>query len=420
MNTLNDMEFAFITDERYAMPTCVAIISLICNIKREMKAGITILCDKVTEDSKKKLRSIATENAHITLLDVDSTPYRMFAENVMILKSAVLKFFLPEILKDKDKVLYLDSDILVNGDISLLFDVSVEKYYVAAAEDLGDRHMEDGQSFYGKCVGLVGPLYFNSGVLLMNLKKMREDHIIQKLVEYKENNKTRFVDQDAFNVVLREGRRILPQKFNFMSLVFETEKYEDVIKKYCEYNYPDMESCINGQIVLHFASQYKPWKWYMPFFTEKFVKYYEISPYRGEKLVLDMPLRQALEENSILKDYITKLEEQKKCFISRRQLMEWRFPKEKIPKDCRLVLYGAGEVGNNFAEKINENKHCELVLWVDKYKGNVLDDVQLPCEITSREYDCVLVAIAKEEHIESAKNELISLGIPQEKIVTLQ
>jgi len=99
-----------------------------------------------------------------------------------------------------DKLLYLDCDLLFNRDIRLLWDIDVDGYEYAAARD-----------HYGKY--LVQPNYINAGVLLFNLAKMKETHLLDKARVLIKTKKLPFADQSA---ILRSTtkKKMLPQKYN--------------------------------------------------------------------------------------------------------------------------------------------------------------------------------------------------------------
>lgn len=99
-----------------------------------------------------------------------------------------------------DKVLYLDADIMFNKDIRLLYDIDVTDYEYAAARD-----------HYGKF--LINPNYINAGVLLLNLKKMKETKILEKARNLIRTKKLMFADQSAL-IRSTTKKKMLSQKFN--------------------------------------------------------------------------------------------------------------------------------------------------------------------------------------------------------------
>lgn len=99
-----------------------------------------------------------------------------------------------------DKLLYLDADIMFNRDIHLLYDTDVSEYEYAAARD-----------HYGKY--MIKPDYVNAGVLLFNLKKMKETGLLRKARELIKTKKLVFADQSAI-IRSTSKKKMLPQRFN--------------------------------------------------------------------------------------------------------------------------------------------------------------------------------------------------------------
>ena len=112
----------------------------------------------------------------------------------------LLRLFADLVPDMPDKVLYLDVDLLFNRDIRLLYDIDVEGYEYAAARD-----------HYGKY--LLHPNYINAGVLLFNLKEMKQTGLLQKARELIKTKKLVFADQSA---IYRSTtcKKMLPQRFN--------------------------------------------------------------------------------------------------------------------------------------------------------------------------------------------------------------
>lgn len=99
-----------------------------------------------------------------------------------------------------DKILYLDIDVLFNRDVNLLYQIDVSEVEYAAARD-----------HYGKY--LISPNYVNAGVMLWNLKMMRETKLLEKARELIRKKKLTFADQSAI-IRSTTKKKMLPQKFN--------------------------------------------------------------------------------------------------------------------------------------------------------------------------------------------------------------
>lgn len=161
----------------------------------------------ISENQIAYLQSIAKEyhpDNRIIKLDVSDIYEREFARcpNEMAYCSPytllrLLADLIPEI---PDKLLYLDVDIMFNRDIRLLYDIDIEGYEYAAARD-----------HYGKY--LLNPNYINAGVLLLNMKYIKETGLFIKARELIKTKKLLFADQSAIYRCTQK-KKMLPQRYN--------------------------------------------------------------------------------------------------------------------------------------------------------------------------------------------------------------
>ena len=113
---------------------------------------------------------------------------------------AFLRLFADEIAELPEKIIYLDTDIMINGDISKLFNIDISNHELGVVLDR-----------YGHI--FIKPDYFNSGMLLMNLKKIRETKLLENVKQICSNKKMSFPDQSALNKCCK-NKLYLPRKFN--------------------------------------------------------------------------------------------------------------------------------------------------------------------------------------------------------------
>ncbi|MCM1167686.1 MAG: glycosyltransferase [Ruminococcus sp.] len=276
----------FLTDDNYAMTTAVAITSLYHNKSRESGYAVYIICTGVSEHNVTRLQSLAKDDMPVNILFAEDEKYENFEiTHLHVSTAAIFKFEFPQIFSQYDKILYLDGDILVLDDISELYNTDINDRYAAVVKDykvttykpphLERLHIEKKHRHY-----------WNSGMMLLNLKKMREDNITEKLFEYRENGINYFMDQDAFNVVFEENVVYLPLKYNMLcGNILNCPA--DVISKYYEITpYSSIRDVISTAAVLHLTGPYKPWEHLMPFITDLFIFYLKKSPYVDYRLTL--------------------------------------------------------------------------------------------------------------------------------------
>ncbi|MBO4213067.1 MAG: lipopolysaccharide biosynthesis protein [Clostridia bacterium] len=133
-----------------------------------------------------------------------------------------------------DKLLYLDADILFNRDVHLLYDIDVEGYEYAAARD-----------HYGKY--MIHPHYINAGVLLFNLKYMKETGILAKSRDWLRRKKLVFADQSAL-IRSTTRRKLLPQRFNDQKFLHKHTIVRHFSKRLFWLPYPHTENIKQWQV----------------------------------------------------------------------------------------------------------------------------------------------------------------------------
>lgn len=134
-----------------------------------------------------------------------------------------------------DKILYLDIDMMVGGDISKLYNIDIENYEYAAVKEK-----------YGSWI--IRPDYINAGMLLMNLKKMKETKLLEKAREKIKHKKMLFADQDAI-FWTTTSKKIIPRIYNEQS---RFNKKDTIICHFCKrmlwFPYPRTENIKQWQV----------------------------------------------------------------------------------------------------------------------------------------------------------------------------
>lgn len=230
------------------------------------------------------LYNLSSKNVIVNIIDVDSEKYSGLEKSYSsVSKSSLLKFSIPDFLQEIDKALYVDGDILVLKDISKIFEYDISDVYAAVIKDGPKDKIEGGKkhAYYGE------PKYFNSGVMYLNLKKMREDKMSHKLIDFRLNEYNYFMDQDAFNQVFNGKVKYLSVLYDFMLhlISYRNTKYsiEQLVDFYELKSYQNIDDLFNDIVILHYTF-YKPWKYYDVPFNEIWMEYYKKSPLFNEKL----------------------------------------------------------------------------------------------------------------------------------------
>ncbi|HYW20230.1 MAG TPA: glycosyltransferase family 8 protein [Nodularia sp. (in: cyanobacteria)] len=252
------MEVLFCFDGKYEQHFGAAVTSLILNNLDNLKK-VHIITKKITTNFQEKIEQLKTK-AQIDFLiyEVQDAEVENLKVSEHISSAAYYRLLAAEILpNDIDKILYLDSDLIVNGSIIELYNYDIANYVLAAH---GKKVVTTK-----KRLELNSNYYFNSGVMLINLETWRNMNIGDKCIELIRNRPEMIElwDQDALNKVI-DGQ--------FLNV---DQKWNSLIDLY------DGNSQANDQsMVIHFIGSLKPWQiWCISPEKELYWSYLKKSPW---------------------------------------------------------------------------------------------------------------------------------------------
>lgn len=285
----------FISDDNYVMPTCVAIYSLIKNlrIRNEYVYNIYVLTYGINSDNIKKIESYSTEYVSVSVKTVDVKKYenrmKKINQRTHVTPTALLKFELCNIFPDISKILYLDSDIVINNDISDLFDIDISKKLMAGSFEYWKYLI----SLYDSTKRQNVDFYFNSGVMLLNLDLFREKNLPEMLWKTKidnyngENNKSGLMDQDVFNDVCGKSCIHLDIKYN-CNCKFIKKVDIDSVNSIYQTSYKDVKELKDAAVIIHYVGKEdKPWKYSNAPLQDIWLYYYKLAGFDTNTLKLE-------------------------------------------------------------------------------------------------------------------------------------
>lgn len=303
---MEQINIVYICDANYIMQTKVSITSLIAHNRVE-RCNIYIIAIDLSMREQRVLLEMKTEREDVLIIPATNNFSNMGYDHEYVSTAALYKFKLPSILKDLDSVLYIDGDTLIYEGYEKLFDANIDNYYVAAVQDM-EMTLEK------KCNQKIGhDKYFNSGVMYLNLKKMREDHIEELLFEYKRKDLDKtFMDQNSYNAIL--GKKVLWLSPRYNVIISSWHKYSvDEIARFYEKSATEITDIFEYPKILHLAGVTKPWK--NPIICTEWIKYLDLDLL---KVCIPNYYQSLLDEIKRLEEKLEKLDE--RCADSDRQL----------------------------------------------------------------------------------------------------
>lgn len=253
------MEIVICPNHNFIMPSGVMLKSLfLSNPHKEISVHVLADNDVTSKDQEDLEEIVSFHRCKIYFYKIDGGKFDNYPglKGNVISRSAYFRLFLSEILpKNIEKVLYLDGDIVIRKSIEQLWNIELDGYAIGCVMDMLAGKIQ----IYNRLCIPSELTYFNSGVLLINLRYWRENNLVDDYVNYINNNYNKIsaaVDQDVLNNVLMNKTKMLPLTYNVQEGFFFKPEYAEF--DYWK-NQEDVSNAINDPIILHFTGGMKPW-----------------------------------------------------------------------------------------------------------------------------------------------------------------
>ena len=250
----------FATDDNYIPFLEVALRSLIENASVEYKYKVHVLNTGLKEENKQSILSLQNSNFSIEFNDISACiePIKMQLKNVYHFSLVMYyRLFIEKLFPRYDKALYLDCDIVVLGDISKLYFTNLNGNLVGAIKEQVINSNETFKKYAKFGVGVEPEKYFNSGILVMNLKKFRELNICARFMYLIDTYNFDVVDPDQayLNVLCKDKVKYLPNGWNKESLPLKLEGKLNIVH-YALYKKPwQYDDVLNGEYFWKYAEK---------------------------------------------------------------------------------------------------------------------------------------------------------------------
>ena len=249
------------TDNNYA-PYCGIMLTSLFESNRDCRFNVFVFVDGCLSDiNQKKFKKL--EQRYECVVNIMTIDDRLLEncpinnqKNVdnhsWVSKPTYYRLLASDILpKDIQKVIYLDCDIAVVGDIKPLWNVNLTGKAIAGVTDCDEEKNCNRLGIPSHCT------YINAGVALYNLDYWRENHLSARFFEYIREHEARLLlmDQDVVNGVLYGKMQILPERYNFQVAFFTKEYW----KSYSEAFQRMLLSENKEAAIIHYVGGIKPW-----------------------------------------------------------------------------------------------------------------------------------------------------------------
>ena len=388
---MTHMNVAFCINDAYADKIAVVMTSLMIN-HPQVQFDFYIFSSDLTQKTICMLNKLRLEFKKFTIYPVfvNSDLFKDLKLNIdYISVETYYRYIIADLLPNVDKILYLDGDLVINGDITAFYNIDLENNYLAGVPDMWAEHCGYREKMHFDT-------YINAGVLLMNLKQLRRDNLAQVLI-----NKTvelwetiKFQDQDILNIVCKNKIKIVDSIYNFASANIKFEK-----------------SNIKYAKIIHYTGQKKPWKSKKVRLKSIWQKYAKITnkliwrkikvgllideffggagtAFGGYGFLARRYIAKYIPDENIQVDVLLK-RGKRKFFATKYhednvdlyKLPQFHFASRRWLKKQKYDIYLSIELTTDWVMRHETNPHKKLILWIQdprpKYEWDEIETVQL-------------------------------------------
>ena len=254
----NRVNVCIACDDNYSRYAGVVIASVLANADKTDELSFFVLDGGISLENKEKINSLKSIfPCNISFVEVDNKlfeDYQNVKTNQYISIATYYRLKLSKLLSQTDRVIYLDCDVVVNRNLKELFYSDLESHPIGGVLDINKRMLK------------VNPNYVNAGMLVMDLKTIKEQNIEQKFFEWTKEHigKIKMGDQEIINEVLKGNIKILKDNWNVQSS-----------------NFTNRSSYTKDPYIIHFVSKRKPWHFgSFSYHKMLYFKYLQLTPWK--------------------------------------------------------------------------------------------------------------------------------------------
>lgn len=291
------MNFVLHSSDLFSAVLVVSMVSIMENNKEEDELNFYIIEHGISEAHQQKIVSMANSysNAHVHFIPMPDVNEK-FGLGLKKIKSIWLfdsycRLFLGTLLPSSvERVLYLDCDTICNGSLHDFYNLDFENNYAAGVIDCLS------EAYYDLFGMNNTSRYCNSGMLLFNLRKWRDDNMEKIVADYvrSKNGYVFFMEQSVVNILLQDKIKIVHPKYNTYTLMVSLSHDNLRRLRRCTRYYTDLEidGAIENPVLIHLTNGFfvkgRPWiEGNEHPFKKLYMRYRELTPWKDEPLFPD-------------------------------------------------------------------------------------------------------------------------------------
>lgn len=281
----------YASDDKFAEILGVSLVSLYENSRDMEDIAVYILDSGITKENRKKLLTVCKNYCRrkIVFIPVKSISDRLsmdVAADRGSLSQYARLFISSDLPECLTRVLYLDCDIIVNQSIHELWNLDLQGKTIGGLMDAFSK-------YYRQNIDLEkNDIMFNSGVMLIDLEKWKQDRIEEKILKFiiEKHGKIQQGDQGALNAVLSHDAYCFEPRFNSVTIFYDFTYREMLIYRRPPkfYTEEQVKKAVEEPVIIHFTTSFLSKRAWVRGCGHKYVgewlKYKSMSPWKDTEL----------------------------------------------------------------------------------------------------------------------------------------
>lgn len=312
----NNIAIALSANNFYVPYVATVISSILQNSSDKNNYDILLMHKDITSHEQTKLKSIIKDNDNFSLRFINISRFDekfkpLFLRGHFTIETW-FRLLMPEIMPKYDKILYLDSDLVVNADIAELYDTNIEGYLLAACHDADTAGLYNGfepakKEYMDNILKNKNPYnYFQAGVILFNLAEFRKQLKTEEMLKFAASYEWELLDQDVLNYLAQDKVKFVDMAWNVM-FDWRFMRINEIISRAPKYLSDEYARAHSAPKIIHYAGPDKPWNDPGADYAELFWKYARETPYYEETILRMSEYRAKLSKPSVIKRGIKKI-----------------------------------------------------------------------------------------------------------------
>lgn len=253
----NEILLVMSPSNEYCIFCALTLKSILDSSTKDDYFIVYILFDSLSDSNKQLIKQVECFRMKISFIDVSNyVNDNIMREKGYVKKNTYFRIIAPGLVKNRNKIIYIDSDMIVNHNLAELYNIELGECVIGAVKNWSTyselQYVTDN-------LKVSNDTYFNAGILLINVQRYNDLAIERKAFTLLSNEEFKYFDQDVLNIVAKDYVKIINSKWN---VVWHPITNLNIFENFDDEMKYKWSCCSQDPFIIHYTSSIKPWNSY--------------------------------------------------------------------------------------------------------------------------------------------------------------